>query len=432
MLKRFKLEKIYIPFIILILTVTTLADISKEKLNNGITLILNEGRTSPIIAITVFVETGSYYENEKNNGITNLTFELLLKGTLNLEGTKFAEEVESIGSFLDVDVSEDYGSVSLVCTKRNVTKAIELLADAIKNPAFLKEEIEKQKKVIIANIESKEDSTFEFALKHFKKLMFEEHPYRFDTLGEIENILSIERQEILDYYKKCFSPEKIIISVSGDFFKEDIINLKKKFEDISVSNSNDSLNVRSIKINNNKEKIILKNKKQSMILLGFLAPSTLDKNYPAFKVLNTIMGGGMSSKLFYNLREKQGLAYEIGSFFPSRKSISSFVFYAGTRRENIDKIKDGILNEIKKEGGIINDDLQKAKNYLIGNFYLDHQTNLKKSWYLGWYELLGKGYKYDEEYIEDIKKVTLNDISKIINECFKNYVLLITEGESSN
>jgi predicted Zn-dependent peptidase len=416
--------------IFILISNVTLANVIKEKLENGITLILNEERVFPIIAITVFFKTGSLYETEKNNGITNLTFELLLKGTKNFNSDKFAEEIESIGALIDVDTTSDYTTVSLVCIKKYINKALELLVDAIKNPSFSEDEIDKQKKVIISNIESRDDNVFEFALKNFKELMYEGHPYRFDSLGEVTSILNIKRQDIVDYYKKCLSADKIVISVSGDFLKEDIIILKKKFEDINFSNDNTSLNINDIKLNSNKEKVIIKEKKQSIILLGFLAPSILDKDYPAFKVLNAIMGSGMSSKLFNNLREKEGLAYEIGSFFPSRINKSSFVFYAGTRKENIDKAKEGILNEIKKGIEITEDDLQKAKNYIIGNFYLDHQTNIRKSWYYGWYELLGKGYEYDKEYIEDVKKVRVSDINRIINEYFKNYALLVVENSN--
>jgi len=416
--------------IFILISNVTLANVIKEKLENGITLILNEERVFPIIAITVFFKTGSLYETEKNNGITNLTFELLLKGTKNFNSDKFAEEIESIGALIDVDTTSDYTTVSLVCIKKYINKALELLVDAIKNPSFSEDEIDKQKKVIISNIESRDDNVFEFALKNFKELMYEGHPYRFDSLGEVTSILNIKRQDIVDYYKKCLSADKIVISVSGDFLKEDIIILKKKFEDINFSNDNTSLNINDIKLNSNKEKVIIKEKKQSIILLGFLAPSILDKDYTAFKVLNAIMGSGMSSKLFNNLREKEGLAYEIGSFFPSRINKSSFVFYAGTSKENIDKVKEGILNEIKKGIEITEDDLQKAKNYIIGNFYLDHQTNIRKSWYYGWYELLGKGYEYDKEYIEDVKKVRVSDINRIINEYFKNYALLVVENSN--
>lgn len=424
---------IFTVFLVLGPSVSLNAEVSKHVLKNGITVILNKESNVPIVTVTVFVKTGSYFENEDNNGITSLTFNLFLKGTTTKSSEKLAEEIETIGAGISTDISEDYSTVSLACTQKYFTQGLDLLADIIKNPAFDDKEIDKQKKIALARIKSREDNSFDFALKNFRELIYGKHTYSFDDLGEEKSVSRIEKEKIIEYYKKYFRPENIVISVSGDFFDDVLDLLTKRFEEAAAGSEKDNVKeqTQEVKLVPGKERVIQKNKKQSIVMLGFLAPAIADKDYPALKVLSTALGGGMSSKLFNELREKQGLAYEVGSFYPTKKFTSSFVFYAGTRKENIEKVKTGFLKIIKniKEGTEITDsDLESAKNYLVGNYYLDQQTNARKSWYFGWFELLGKGYGYSKGYADDISNVKLDDIKRVSKEYFLNYALLVVES----
>ena len=168
-------------------------------------------------------------------------------------------------------------------------------------------------------------------------------------------------------------------------------------------------------------------------MLGYIVPGVQDREYVVIKVINTLLGTGMNSRFFTNLRDKQGLAYEIGSFYPTRKNASRFVVYAGLDVRNLGIIKEKILDEIKRlrEDSLEMKELERAKNYLKGTFLLEHQTNKKQAWYLGWFELLGIGYIYDRNYLRQIEKVNIRGIKEVANRYFKdtNWVTIQIEPE---
>ncbi|OGF44488.1 MAG: hypothetical protein A2452_12660 [Candidatus Firestonebacteria bacterium RIFOXYC2_FULL_39_67] len=405
----------------------------KTVLKNGITIILNKDTSAPIIAVTLFVKNGSSYETKENNGVTNLAFELLMKGTVTKDAEKFAEEVESLGASLDSSANDDYSTVSLVSVQKYFPKALDLMAEAVLTPVFNKDEFEKVRKETLAAIKSREDRNFEFTYRNFKEVFYEGHFYRLDKLGTKESLSKISPEDVSKAYLSGLSASRIVIAVSGDYFPDIMEMLEKRFGNIK-SKDEGSLKQGStdFKLEKNGETRVVSEKAQSMLLIGYPAPSIDSADFPEIKVLSSAIGGGMSSKLFNDLREKQGLAYEIGSFYPTKLYSSHFVFYAGTRKENIEKLKAGIFEQVEKikTGDALNDaDITAAKNYIVGNFYLDKQTNARKAWYLGWYEIMGKGFAYIDGYAEDISKVTKADVNRAAGKYFNNYVLAVMESK---
>ena len=405
----------------------------KTALKNGITVILNKDTSSSIIAVTLFVKNGSSYETKENNGVTNLAFELLMKGTPAKDAAKFAEEIESIGASLDGSGGDDISTVSLVSVQKYFPKALDLMAESVLTPAFNKDELEKVRKQTLAAIKSREDRNFEFTYRNFKEVFYANHCYRLDKLGTKESLPNISAEDVSNAYLAGISAPRIVIAVSGDYFADIMEMLERRFGSIPANDAGLlKQGVTEFKLEKNGETVIKTDKAQSMLLIGYPAPSVSDPDFPAVKVLSSAVGGGMSSKLFNDLREKQGLAYEIGSFSPTKLFGSHFVFYAGTRKENIEKLKDGIYEQVEKikNGTALNEeDITSAKNYIVGNFYLDKQTNARKAWYLGWYEIMGKGYAYIDGYADDISKVTKTDINKTAGKYFNNRVLAVMESK---
>ncbi|MEK6645254.1 MAG: pitrilysin family protein [Candidatus Firestonebacteria bacterium] len=406
------------------------AQIDRCILPNGLTVILKENTANDIIGLVLFVKTGSVFENEENNGITSLTQNLLLKGTLTRNALSIANELESIGADLDVAVTEDYAEISLMATKKYFKQAFDIFADVVLNPSFPIDEIEKEKNNAISRIKSLDDSTFEFTFKRFKQELYGVHPYKFSAIGTIESIKKIKREDILNWYKRFYVPNNIVISSVGKIEEVDLLNqIKNKFGNLKKKDVS-FLELKSVVLADvRQEKSFEKEIKQAMLIIGYNAINVRNDDYPALKVVNGILGSGMSSRLFKELREKQSLAYEVGSFFPSRYYDSFFAGYIGTGKENINKAKEGILKEFErlKTDEILDDELERAKNSIIGNFALEHQKNIKQAWYLGWFELLGCGYSYDEQYPIKIKTVTNENIKSVINKYFSKPAIVITQ-----
>ena len=405
----------------------------KVALKNGITVILNKDTGSPIIAVTLFVKNGSSYESRENNGVTNLAFDLLTKGTTTKDAAKFAEEVESIGASLDASGGDDISTVSLVSVQKYFPKALGLMAEAVLTPAFSRDELEKQRKETLAAIKSREDRNFEFTYRNFKEVFYEGHCYRLDKLGTPDSLPKINTEDVSKAYLSGLSAPRIVIAVSGDYFQDIMEMLERRFGSIPAKDDGSLKQGNTdFKLEKNGETTVKSDKAQCMLLIGYPAPSLGTPDFPAVKVLSSAIGGGMSSKLFNDLREKQGLAYEIGSFSPTKLYGSHFVFYAGTRKENIEKLKAGIFEQVEKiknGSALSEEDITAAKNYIVGNFYLDKQTNSRKAWYLGWYEIMGKGFAYIDGYAGDISNVTKADINKAAEKYFNNHVLSVMESK---
>jgi len=405
----------------------------KKVLANGITVILNKDITTPIIAFTIFVKNGSSFESKENNGVSNLAFELLMKGTTTKDAAKFAEEVEALGASLDSSGGDDFSTISLVSVKKHFAGALQLMAEAVLTPAFNKEELEKVRKETLAVLKSREDRNFEFTYRKFKEVFYAGHCYRLDTLGTPDSLKALSEEHLRKAYFSGLTASRLVFAVSGDLPDDLLASLESKFG--GVENKDTGLLKQGnteFSLGKNGETVFKSDKAQSMLFLGYPAPPVSSPDFSAIKVLSSAIGGGMSSKVFNELREKQGLAYEIGAFSPTKLYDSHFVFYAGTRKENIEKLKAGLFAQVEKikAGSALNEeDVTAAKNYIIGNFYLDKQTNARKAWYLGWYEIMGKGFSYIDGYAEDISKVTKADIDRAAGKYFNNRVLAVMESK---
>ena len=418
--------------VILVFCAPAFASPEKKALKNGIIVILNKDTLTPIIAVSLFVRNGSSYETAENNGVTNLASELLVKGTLTRSAAEFAEEIEALGASLDTAGGEDFSTVSLVSVKKHLPKALDLMTEALLTPSFKKEELDKVRKDISASLKSREDRSFDFTYSKFKEIFYAGHCYRLDKLGSLETLSKLTREQVLTAYKAGLKAPRIVMAVSGNYPADIMEMLENRFGGIEAKDDGALCRGSTVfKLEQNSENVIKRDKSQSMLILGYPAPSIKSADFPAVKVLSGAIGGGMSSKLFVELREKQGLAYEIGAFSPSRVNDSHFIFYAGTRKENIEKLKAGLflqVENIRAGKALTEEDITAAKNYIVGNFYLDKQTNAKKAWYLAWYESAGKGYAYIDGYAEAISGVTPADINKITDKYFNKHVLTIMES----
>jgi len=401
--------------------------ITKHTFDNGLILIHKKTEPLPIVEIELFINVGSFTETEKNSGITNLVQTLLLKGTKNRTAEQIAIEIESIGGTISSDSDDDYSTISVSIPSKHFSEAITILSDVLLNPNFPQEELEKEKKVILAAIKSREDHIFNVASDTLIKNLYKEHPYSMINLGNYESIKNITRNDIINWYNRYYGTPNIIIVVVGNVsFKETINNVKKRFSTIpKVQNSKVILKEPELVSN---ETITLKKKfEQSYLMYGYLVPQINNNDYPVLKVLNTYLGSGMSSQLFQELREKSGLCYETGSFYPSKKYTSRFIIYLGLDKSKINEAKkkiDSIIDELKLKK-ISENKLDEIKNHIKGVYLLDHQRNSRQAWFLGWWEILGKGYEYDEQYLTDITKVNSEDIVKVANKYFnKNHVIV--------
>ncbi|MGQ9629893.1 MAG: M16 family metallopeptidase [bacterium] len=403
----------------------------KVILNNGMALIVKENHSARIVAVNAFIKVGAQSEDPSRPGLANLVQRVIIKGTKTRSAESIALETESAGIRLSTDVNPDYGGIAAVSTTEAFGSSLSILADILMNPIFPDEEIEKEKNLILQAIKGREDNPFNSGYDLLRSMLYRGHGYGLPELGTAESVPSFTRDDVLRFYETYYVPNNIIVSVVGDVKIDDVVaEFERTFGEFSPSElpRTEGVALEAI-LEDDRVEVKRREVKQAAVFLGYLAPKVSDPDYPAMKVINSILGGGFSSRLFMELRERRGWAYNVGSFFPSRKDIGHFVVYIFTSPENVENVRDGILKEIEriKSEDVNEVELLDAKNKIIGQFALDHESNQRQAWYLGWYENMGMGYEYDMRYIDDVSKVTAEDIRRVANRYFTHYALAIIQ-----
>jgi len=408
--------------------------VKEYTLENGLKVLLLPSQRNELVAVDVLVNVGLATEKGYPAGITNFVQRLLLKGTKNRDAYKIALDIEEVGGEIETSMGEDYAEVYVVLLCDKMERGLEVLSDVIFNPTFPTQEVEKERKMIISSIRQAEDDKFEATKMLFVSTLYGEHPYAYPILGYEDTVKEIKREDLVNYHTRFYHPNNMVLAAVGKFDEEKMLALiKKYFGDKRKGEIFEPKYPPLASLSKDVEVYKEKDVEQAFIILGYPGVSVSSPDYPALKVLNAMLGAGMSSRLFRNLRDKEGLAYAIGSFFPTRRDIGEFAIYMGTKYENVEKAKEGILAEIRRirEEGISTEELERAKNYIEGTFKIAHQRNRRQAWYLAWYEMLGVGWEFDRKYLELIRGVTAEDVKRAAEKYLKHYVmaLLKPEGE---
>jgi len=422
--------------LILLMNQVARGETHMEIMKNGLTLIHKQTKVNRIVGVVCMIRTGSAYENPKQNGITNLVQSLLLKGTENYSAQELALKLESLGIMMNTDASEDYASLTAVATLDQLETVLELISEILFRPSFPEREIQKERANIIAHINLQEDNKFQLSLKNLREILFQGHPYSMPPEGTPETLEKIDRNEIIQFHKQYYHPPNMILSVVGDVSSDD---LKQSVDRYFQRQSPPDFQIFTIdKTIKPETKIrqIQKPLEQGFLTMGFIGIPMSDPDYPALRVACAVLGEGMACRLFSDLRDRQSLAYMVGSFYLNLKLQGSVVGYIGTRPETLDQAKKGMMDifENLDEKPIPPEELERAKNFIIGKFLVAHQTNLKKAFYPAWFHLYGLGIDFDDKYPELIKSVTEKQVRRAARKYLRypSIVTLVPENSTNN
>lgn len=400
-------------------------------LKNGLSVILKPDSSNNIVAATLFINVGTISENPKQNGLTNLTQTLLLKGTKKRTALQIAEKIDRLGAILNQSAGDDYSEVYTVANSDDIYIALDLLAECVFSSTFPQEELVKAKRNILSYIKLREDDKFYLCYKELKKKLFQGHSYSMPVYGTEETVPVFTREHVAEHYARQYYPGNMILSVVGNFSERKMISkIKKSFGRIHRT-ANPTLLVSKDFRKKAKNTTLSKKIEQTFIIVGYLGTKIGDKDYCALKIASAVLGSGMSSRLFTELRDERGLGYVVGAAAPSRRAVSPFLLYIGVKPERSEEAKRELLEQVSRlrSEQVSDEELDRAKNYLIGRFFIDHQTNRKQSWYLGFYETMGLGYQYDELYPQLLEKVTKQDVRRVARKYLEYPTISILKPE---
>ena len=394
--------------------------VRKSVLDNGIRVITETIPSVHSATLGFWVENGSRHERPSINGISHFIEHMLFKGTPSRSASDIAKEIDSVGGVLNGFTSREYSCYYAKVLADKFPMAIELLSDIVLNSVFQLDDIEKERKVILQEIFMQEDSPDEHVHDLFSQTFWNGHPLGLPILGNRDTVGHMSRQELMDFMAEGYCGDKIIICAAGNIQHQDVVDhISQAFASIKPSKRIPLCVVPQCGHHIN---IIEKPLEQLHICLGTKAlPQDHPQRFAAF-LLNVILGGSMSSRLFQKVREEQGLAYSIYSYLNGHSDAGSLVVYAGTSPDDAVKTVSIILHEMRrfKTELVPDHELQSAKDQLRGNLLLSLESTDSRMSRLAKSEIYHGRYLPLEEILDGFKQVTSEKIQGLAEALFCN------------
>jgi predicted Zn-dependent peptidase len=398
----------------------TIRDIETSTLTNGIRVVTERMQHVRSVSLGVWVGSGSRRESPTENGISHFIEHMVFKGTKNRSAEEIARSVDSIGGGLDAFTSKEMVSYNTKVLDEHVPIAFDVLADLVLNPLFRADDIEKEKGVILEELKMEVDNPEYLLHEIFSSNFWKDHPIGKPILGTKETITSFHSDMLREYFERIYSPGNILITAAGNLHHDKLVDLARHhFEGLPV---NAALEPEA----RPKEhaRLVFRNKpslEQTHLYLGVPAyPMSHPARFACY-VLNTVLGGGMSSRLFQNIREKQGLAYAVYSELSMYTDTGCMAIYAGTSVENAHQMVESIVKELRdlKENPVPAEELRRAKDHLKGSFVLGLESTSSRMGNLARQELYFKRFFTLDEMLNSIEQVTAEQVQSIAQEFFE-------------
>ena len=402
-------------------------DIRRAVLPNGLSVITEEMQHIRSVSIGIWVKTGSRDEDKQWNGISHFVEHMVFKGTQHRSAEDIARQVDSIGGNIDAFTAKECVSFSIKVLDEHLPIALDVLSDLVLNPVFDQEDIARERGVILEEIKMDEDNPDYLVHEIFTQNFWKDHPLGRPILGTRDTVRRFERPPVVDFYKQRFSPGNFIITAAGHLKHEHFVELVNKyFQGMKpVKNGFHSSPPTIV------PRIVLRNKKsleQVQICVGVPSyPITHEKRHSSY-ILNTLLGGGMSSRLFQNIRERQGLAYAIYSDLNPYRDTGCLGVYAGTSRASATKVVECIVSEFRslKAERVPVEELRRAKDQLKGSLMLSLESSTARMSNLARQEMYFDRFYGLDELIEKIESVTAEELHTLANTFFQTESVAVT------
>jgi predicted Zn-dependent peptidase len=396
-------------------------DFKRKILKNGMTLLF-EKRAVPVVSVAFAVRNGGVNENLSEKGISHFIEHMLYKGTPTRDSKKIGEEIERLGGQMNGFTDEEITAYWCKMPSKHLKVALEVLGDMIKNPKFDELEIEKERKVIFEEIKMRKDIPQVYVFDEIQKSLYE-GIMDISLIGNINTMNSIDRKKLLERFKSVYTPNNLILCVIGDADFREIKNFAE-----NLFEANDKCVPEQKFWLKNQEKVeTRKGIDQANLIFAYHVPFGEDKKSYAAAVLNALLAEGFSSRLFNEIREKRNLAYAIKGGCEINKRFGYNIVYAGTTKDNVEKIKELILNELKDVAKNLSEkELNEVKNQMIGQYQIGMEDSQSQMLNLLSHEIIDNAENF-YDYEDNIKNVKLSDvkeIAKFASEKFSFFALI--------
>ncbi len=396
------------------------------ELNNGLRLAADEMKDVETVSIGVFVKTGSRNETVQNNGISHFLEHMAFKGTEKRSAKQIAEEFEGIGGNINAYTSKEKTVYYAKVLKQHAEFAVEFLSDIVQNSTFEESELEKERGVILQEIAMTNDTPDDIIFDYFQETAYPKQALGRSILGPEENIKKFSRNDFVKYIGKQYNYKNIAVAAAGNVKQSDLEKWTKKY--FNKLGNNDLKEVQAAKYQGGSFK---KEKKleQVNVILGFDGISYADEDYYAAQILSAVLGGGMSSRLFQEVRENLGLAYSIYAFNYAHNDSGLFGVYAATSPKQVNKLIEATCGEIKKVTEKINDaEIKRVRAQFEAGILMAKESTSARMQRVGGEILSHNRLISDKEILEKVASVTKKDLTNLAGKIFSSKSTLAAIG----
>jgi len=404
---------------------------SKSLLDNGIRVVSQEMPEHRSVSLGIWVENGSRHESEAENGLSHFIEHLLFKGTARRTAAQIAEEMDAVGGVLNAFTAKEHTCYYAKVLDENLPLAIDLLTDIFLNSSFDPDEIERERSVILQEISQAEDTPDDYVHDLFNLDFFKDHPIGRPICGREETVNGFNREDILDFFKARYQPRRVIVSAAGNFRHDALVEeIAGRLGGVRAGNGD------AVALATGESAPAMgsgifphaKSLEQVHLCLGVAGLAQTHPQRYAGYVLNTLLGGGMSSRLFQEIREKRGKAYSVYSFSSSYKDVGYFGVYAGTSLESTEEVVDLIVKELRKlaAGEVSAEELGRTQGQLVGSMMLGLESTDSWMSHIARNEIYFGRAVGTEEICRQIRAVSRDDMIELAAALFDGGAMTLT------
>jgi zinc protease len=399
-------------------TVAETTGVTRSRLPNGLTVVVRENAEAPVVAYSLLVKMGTRTETPDNAGISNMLQTMLVRGTEKMNGEQIAAAADRMGGSIDAYGDADYSEITATALSRSWLQMLELVSDVALRPTVPDGTVQAVRDFVLRQIRNRGEKPFDVAADRMRVALFGTNPYAWDPLGRRESVERLTRDALLAYYRRQYVPDQMVLAVSGDVKGTEVLaQVQRLFGALPAGKASAPPVPAPPPMAATREVLIVPGA-QAQIFMATLAPPFTHPDYPPLKVMTAILGGGMASRFFSDLRDKQGLAYTTGALYPPRMDTGGFVAILGTAPANVPKAETALrahLARIQNEPASA-EEVAVARSYVIGSQAMDRRTNARQAWYLAAAELTGVGYEFFDVYVANVRKVTPADVQRVAKQ----------------
>lgn len=393
------------------------------RLNSGLRVLAQQLPSHGLVAVAVLVGAAPRVEESSQAGISILAREVMLQGTARRDGEALAEALDSVGATLRTLTGPDYTEWTVLVPAEHVDSALEVLVEVLTTPKFAQEDVEAQRRVSLVRLQQQRDQPQLRAVELAQALLYPWHPYRYPLLGTPQTVARLTREDLVRYHATLYTAPNMVVSVAGELpTAVAVAKVQRAFSGLRTSPLPARVRLleaveRALAEQPTQRREIRETQQTAAawVAMSSLGVSVRHPDWAALRVAATVLGGGMGSRLFQTLREREGLAYAVGAGFPTQQGPAAVTLTAGVDPAHTDRALTAMLGELHKlpTAPPPEEEVQRARRRVVGLHLLDHEDLRRRAFYPAWYELLGVGYQFDTRVVEIVSRVTPAEVQRV-------------------